>query len=176
LKLKDWLRIIWGLACPIAGLYYFGIPGLIVSSIFFIIYAWIIYTNTKPEEEIKKTEERTARKINSFTEKVDRMTKAIEADTKRRKFYKNSKIATISSFFFMGLGQLYNGQIAKGLIFITLYFISIALITVGIGLFTTPVLWLWGMVDANKTAKNINKQTEMAMNDNFHNHSKNIEI
>jgi TM2 domain-containing membrane protein YozV len=76
----------------------------------------------------------------------------------------------------MGLGQLYNGQIAKGLIFITLYFISIALITVGIGLFTTPVLWLWGMVDANKTAKNINKQTEMAMNDNFPNHSKNIEI
>jgi TM2 domain-containing membrane protein YozV len=29
-------------------------------------------------------------------------------------FYKNPSIATILSFFWMGLGQIYNGQIGKG--------------------------------------------------------------
>lgn len=29
-------------------------------------------------------------------------------------FYKNPGLAAVLSFFFMGLGQIYNGQIAKG--------------------------------------------------------------
>lgn len=72
------------------------------------------------------------------------------------KFYKNPSIATILSFFFMGLGQFYNGQIGKGVIFIILYIISVLLMFVLIGFITTPILWIWGMVDANKSAKSIN--------------------
>jgi len=77
--------------------------------------------------------------------------------TQPPKFYKNPSIATILSFFFMGLGQIYNGQIGKGVVFIILYGISVALMWVVIGFVTTPILWIWGMVDANNSAKKINK-------------------
>lgn len=78
--------------------------------------------------------------------------------TQPPKFYKNPSIATILSFFFMGLGQIYNGQIGKGIVFIILYGISVALMFVVIGFVTTPILWIWGMVDANNSAKKINKK------------------
>jgi len=74
------------------------------------------------------------------------------------KFYKNPSIASVLSFFFMGLGQIYNGQIGKGVLFIILYAISVMLIFVVIGLITTPVLWVWGIVDANRSAKAINER------------------
>ena len=78
--------------------------------------------------------------------------------TQSPKFYKNPNIATILSFFFMGLGQIYNGQIGKGVVFIILYGISVALMWVVIGFVTTPILWIWGMVDANNSAKKINEK------------------
>ena len=71
---------------------------------------------------------------------------------------KNPGVATVLSFFFMGLGQIYNGQIGKGIVFIVLYAISVALMLVIVGFITTPILWLWGMVDANKSAKKINEE------------------
>lgn len=74
------------------------------------------------------------------------------------KFYKNPSIATMLSFFFMGLGQIYNGQIGKGVLFIILYIISVALMYAGIGVITTPILWIWGMIDANNSAKKINEK------------------
>jgi len=58
----------------------------------------------------------------------------------------------------MGLGQIYNGQIGKGIMFIILYVISIALMFVIVGFITTPILWIWGLVDANKSAKKINEE------------------
>jgi len=42
-------------------------------------------------------------------------------------FYKNPGIATVLSFFWMGLGQLYNGQIAKGIGFCIVYAITVGL-------------------------------------------------
>lgn len=72
-------------------------------------------------------------------------------------FYKNPGVATVLSFFFMGLGQVYNGQIGKGVLFIIMYAISIVLMLVFIGFITTPILWIWGMVDANRSAKKINE-------------------
>lgn len=74
------------------------------------------------------------------------------------KFYKNPAIATVLSFFFMGLGQIYNGQIGKGVLFVVLYGISLALTWIIIGFITTPILWIWGMVDANNSAKRINQE------------------
>ncbi len=74
------------------------------------------------------------------------------------KFYKNPSVAVVLSFFFMGLGQIYNGQIGKGVLFILLYFISGLLMFVLIGFITTPILWIWGMVDANNSAKRINQE------------------
>ncbi len=71
-------------------------------------------------------------------------------------FYKNSGLAAVLSFFYMGLGQIYNGQIAKGIFFIVLYSISWLLIFILVGLVTTPVLWIYGMYDAYKSAEKIN--------------------
>lgn len=78
--------------------------------------------------------------------------------TQPPKFYKNPTTATILSFFVMGLGQIYNGQIGKGIMFIILYVISWLLMFVLIGFITTPILWIWGMADANRSAKKINEK------------------
>ena len=69
---------------------------------------------------------------------------------------KNPGLAAVLSFLVMGLGQIYNGEIGKGLLFIVLYAISIVLCFVLIGFITTPILWIYGIYDAHKTAKEIN--------------------
>lgn len=72
--------------------------------------------------------------------------------------YKNPGLAAILSFFFMGLGQIYNGQIFKGVIFIIVYIISIILMIFLIGFITTPILFIWGIWDAYKSSEKINRQ------------------
>ena len=71
-------------------------------------------------------------------------------------FYKNPGIGAVLSFFWMGLGQIYNGQIAKGIAFMVAYAVSWLLMLVVIGLITTPILWIYGMYDAYKSAEKIN--------------------
>ena len=71
-------------------------------------------------------------------------------------FYKNPGLAAVLSFFWMGLGQIYNGQIAKGILFIVFYTISWLLVFLVIGLITTPILFIYGMYDAYKSAQKIN--------------------
>ncbi len=71
---------------------------------------------------------------------------------------KNPGVSTVVSFFFMRLGQIYNGQIGKGIIFIVLYAISISLMFVIVVFITTSILWLWCLVDYNKSAKKINEE------------------
>ncbi|MDP8206734.1 MAG: hypothetical protein P9L92_08745 [Candidatus Electryonea clarkiae] len=79
-------------------------------------------------------------------------------DNQPPKYYKNPAIATILSFFYAGLGQLYNGQIVKGIVFIVAYAISVLLMWVVVGFVTTPIIWIWGMIDANSSAKKINNK------------------
>ncbi len=73
-------------------------------------------------------------------------------------FYKNPAVAVILSFFFMGLGQLYNGQVGWGVVCMILYFISIMLMFAFIGFLTTPLLWIAGMFDAHQQANLINRK------------------
>jgi len=80
-------------------------------------------------------------------------------------FYKNPGIATLLSFFWMGAGQVYNGQIAKGVAFLVMYLFSILLMFVLIGFITTPILWIIGMVDANASAKKINQEMAQGRRD-----------
>lgn len=69
---------------------------------------------------------------------------------------KNAGLAAILSFFYTGLGQIYNGQIGKGILMIVMYLISWLLMFVIIGFITTPLLWIWGIYDAYKEAEKIN--------------------
>ena len=68
---------------------------------------------------------------------------------------KNPAVAAILSFFLMGLGQAYNGQIAKAVVFLILYAISIFLTFFIIGFVTIPILWIWSIVDAYRSSQKI---------------------
>ncbi|HKN01550.1 MAG TPA: zinc-ribbon domain-containing protein [Candidatus Binataceae bacterium] len=70
---------------------------------------------------------------------------------------KSPGLAAVLSFLWCGLGQIYNGQIGKGIVVMVVYAISAFMIHLLIGLLTTPVLWIWGMVDAYRTAERINR-------------------
>ena len=54
------------------------------------------------------------------------------------KFYKNPSIAVLLSFFWPGLGQIYNGEIGKGILFLIAAGISAGLMWVLIGFLLYP--------------------------------------
>lgn len=91
---------------------------------------------------------------------------------------KSPLFALFLSFLIPGLGQIYNGQIIKGILFIIAYIVvwgSIlgvyfagAAVTMGAGLicclpvFIIPlIIWVYTMMDALKTARMINRHYEM---------------
>jgi TM2 domain-containing membrane protein YozV len=71
---------------------------------------------------------------------------------------KNSGVAAVLSFLWVGLGQIYNGELAKGILLMVVYVFSWLMMFVIIGFFTTPVLWVWGIYDAYTTAERINRK------------------
>jgi TM2 domain-containing membrane protein YozV len=71
---------------------------------------------------------------------------------------KSPGLAAVLSFFICGLGQIYNGQILKGFIFLVAYGISWLMMWIIIGFITTPILWIWGIVDAYRVAQKVNAQ------------------
>ncbi|SIQ12458.1 hypothetical protein [Domibacillus enclensis] len=73
---------------------------------------------------------------------------------------KNPGIAAVLSVFWTGVGQIYNGQIMKGLILIVVQMINSALMWVLIGFVTFPLVWIWGIYDAYKTAERINRRSD----------------
>lgn len=68
----------------------------------------------------------------------------------------NSGLAALASFIIPGSGQIYNGEIFKGLV-ILVAFLAFA-ITV-IGLVVAIPLWLWGIYDAYQTAEAAGENT-----------------
>ncbi len=82
--------------------------------------------------------------------------------------------AIILSFLFPGLGQVYNGQVKKGVILIIVYivlwigvfvvYLGGSLVTMGVGalccmpIFIVPLIeWLYGMYDGYSVANKINR-------------------
>lgn len=72
---------------------------------------------------------------------------------------KSPELAALLSFFYMRFGHIYIGETRKGTLLILLYTASLGLIFVLIGLITTPMLWLRGMVYAYESAEDMNRQT-----------------
>jgi len=70
---------------------------------------------------------------------------------------KNPGVAAVLSFFICGLGQIYNGQIMKGIIMMVCYMIAWGLMYVLIGFVIAPVLWIYGIYNAYRGAEKINK-------------------
>ncbi|MGO1922635.1 MAG: hypothetical protein ACTH14_02270 [Jeotgalicoccus sp.] len=71
---------------------------------------------------------------------------------------KNSGIAAVLSFFITGLGQIYNGQIFKGILLIIIQAINGLLMYVGIGFITFPIVWLYGVINAYRHAERVNRR------------------
>jgi TM2 domain-containing membrane protein YozV len=69
---------------------------------------------------------------------------------------KNEGVAAVLSFLFTGLGQIYNGQIGKGLIFVLIGVMLFITIFFLIGLVLYPIFWIYNIYDAYDTAKKIN--------------------
>lgn len=73
---------------------------------------------------------------------------------------KSPGVALLLSFFIVGAGQMYNGQVGKGIAMLLIYAVSVvlavSLIIVGIGavfFLVMFVLWIWSMADGYSTAK-----------------------
>ncbi len=71
---------------------------------------------------------------------------------------RNPLVAAILSIIVAGLGQIYNGQIGKGVIFIILQAINGALTLVVIGWILMPIVGLWATIDAYLVAKRNNER------------------
>jgi len=61
---------------------------------------------------------------------------------------KNPGLAAVLSFFFAGLGQIYNGQIGKGLGIMAVQIINIFLMAIIVGFLTGPIVWGYSIYDA----------------------------
>ncbi|WP_088103159.1 hypothetical protein [Halalkalibacter urbisdiaboli] len=71
---------------------------------------------------------------------------------------KNAGLAAVLSALWCGLGQIYNGQIAKGIAFMVIQFINALLCFIIIGFITYPIMWIWGMLDAYRQAELLNQK------------------
>ncbi len=69
---------------------------------------------------------------------------------------KSEGLAAVASFIFVGLGQIYNGQIGKGIMFIILgvFFVFTMIFLIGFPLY--PLFWIYNVYDAYNTDKQIN--------------------
>ncbi|WP_227394376.1 hypothetical protein [Jeotgalibacillus aurantiacus] len=77
---------------------------------------------------------------------------------------KNPGIAALLSFFWTGLGQIYNGHIMKGVLMIGLQIVNALLFFLLIGFITYPIVWVWGLYDAYKSAERINQEQTRLQN------------
>lgn len=69
---------------------------------------------------------------------------------------KNPGTAAILSFLWTGAGQIYNGQIGKGIALMVLQVFNALSMAVLIGFITFPIVWACAIYDAYKTAEKIN--------------------
>ena len=67
-------------------------------------------------------------------------------------------LAAVLSLIVAGLGQIYNGQVLKGVLFMIVQLINGALTLVLIGWILMPVVGLWATIDAYLTAKRNNER------------------
>lgn len=71
---------------------------------------------------------------------------------------KSPGVAAVLSALWTGLGQIYNGQIIKGVLFMVIQFINALLMILIIGFITYPIFWIYGMIDAYRQAEEYNRR------------------
>ena len=71
---------------------------------------------------------------------------------------KDPGISAVLSFLFTGAGQIYNGEIGKGVLFMIVQCVNYALMFIVIGFITYPITWILCIMDAHNVAKRINEE------------------
>lgn len=71
---------------------------------------------------------------------------------------KSPGVAAVLSVVWGGLGQIYNGQIGKGLGIMVFQIINVVLTVVLIGYLLFAIVWIWNIYDAYSTAEAINRR------------------
>lgn len=71
---------------------------------------------------------------------------------------KNPTVAVLLSFLISGGGQIYNGEVGKGVGMIAAYIFCLAASALVLPILIAVVLWVWGMIDADKRAKEFNEE------------------
>jgi TM2 domain-containing membrane protein YozV len=71
---------------------------------------------------------------------------------------KSPGIAALASAVWTGAGQIYNGEIGKGIGLMALMFVSVLSVFVAIGVVTTPLIWFYSIYDAYQTAERSNQR------------------
>ncbi|MGV1007748.1 MAG: DUF2510 domain-containing protein [Dermatophilaceae bacterium] len=71
---------------------------------------------------------------------------------------KSPGLALAASFLVPGLGQLVNGEIVKGLVFVIAFLAGIVALVVLVGFLVVPVVWVWAMIDAYRSAMQWNQR------------------
>ncbi|HZY65701.1 MAG: hypothetical protein M3N10_01485 [Actinomycetota bacterium] len=75
---------------------------------------------------------------------------------------KSPGIAAVLSFLIQGLGQIYNGQILKGLVLVVIQAINVALMNVLIGFITYPIVLIYAVYDAYRVAERKNARRPLS--------------
>ena len=71
---------------------------------------------------------------------------------------KSAGVAAVLSALLNGLGQIYNGHILKGILFIVIQAINGLLTTIFIGYIFIPIVWVICVYDAYRSAGKINRR------------------
>jgi len=71
---------------------------------------------------------------------------------------RNPGIAAVLSFFFTGLGQLYNGEIHKAFLLMGIQIINLSLTLILIGWIPLFIMWVWAIFDAHSSAERLNRR------------------
>ncbi|WP_409200849.1 zinc-ribbon domain-containing protein [Methanobrevibacter sp. DSM 116169] len=69
---------------------------------------------------------------------------------------KDPVVAAVLSFFICGLGQIYNGELGKGLILLICYVLCFTFFWLIIPGLIAVVIWIYGIYDAYTVAKELN--------------------
>ena len=73
---------------------------------------------------------------------------------------KNPGAAAVLSFFVPGLGQIYNGELGKGITIVAVTIVCWMITFLYIGFIILVPLWVWAIYDAYTKAERINSKIE----------------
>lgn len=93
---------------------------------------------------------------------------ATSAEIKYFEQRKTPAVALLLSLIISGAGQIYNGEVNKGIGMIVAYILCVAGSGLVFPLVILVALWIWGMIDANTVAKEFNENLKKRLDNEVH--------